>query len=93
MLHLKKLTGGLLVFCFLTGTVFTFFSLSFVPLIVAMDSSSSYASSGERIKNSRFFDILRSGVCTVFHGKDPEVAYVDYISGKRDYLDVSKDYR
>ena len=32
------------------------------------------------------------GLCTVFHGKDPEVAYVDYISGKRDYLDVSKDY-
>ena len=26
------------------------------------------------------------GLCTVFHGKDPEVAYVDYISGKRDYL-------
>ena len=23
----------------------------------------------------------------------PEVEYVDYISGKRDYLDVSKDYR
>lgn len=33
------------------------------------------------------------GLCSVFHGKDPEVAYVDYISGKRDYLDVSKDYR
>lgn len=26
------------------------------------------------------------GLCTVLHGKDPEVAYVDYISGKRDYL-------
>lgn len=26
------------------------------------------------------------GLCTVFHGKDPEVAYVDYISGKRVYL-------
>ena len=33
------------------------------------------------------------GLCTIFHGKDPEVAYADYISGKRDYLDVSKDYR
>ena len=33
------------------------------------------------------------GLCTIFHGKDPEVAYEDYINGKRDYLDVSKDYR
>ena len=33
------------------------------------------------------------GLCTVFRGKDPEVAYADYISGRRDYLDVSKDYR
>ena len=33
------------------------------------------------------------GLCTVFHGKDPELAYADYISGKRDYLEVSKDYR
>jgi hypothetical protein len=33
------------------------------------------------------------GLCTVFRGKDPEVAYADYISGKRDYLDVSQDYR
>ena len=33
------------------------------------------------------------GLCTIFRGKDPEVAYADYISGKRDYLDVSKDYR
>ena len=33
------------------------------------------------------------GLCTVFHGKDPEVAYADYINGKRHYLDVSKDYR
>ena len=33
------------------------------------------------------------GLCTVFRGKDPEVAYADYINGKRVYLDVSKDYR
>lgn len=25
------------------------------------------------------------GLCTVFRGKDPEVAYADYISGKRSY--------
>lgn len=33
------------------------------------------------------------GFCTVFKGKDPELAYADYISGKRSYLDVSGDYR
>ena len=33
------------------------------------------------------------GLYTVFRGKDPEVAYADYINGKRVYLDVSKDYR
>ena len=33
------------------------------------------------------------GLCTVFRGKDPELAYADYISGKRSYLDVSGDYR
>lgn len=33
------------------------------------------------------------GLCTVFKGKDPELAYADYISGKRSYLDVSGDYR
>lgn len=33
------------------------------------------------------------GLCTIFRGKDPEVAYADYIAGKRDYLSVSADYR
>lgn len=33
------------------------------------------------------------GICTVFRGKDPEVAYSDYIKGIRDYQDVSEDYR
>ena len=33
------------------------------------------------------------GLGTVFHGKDPELAYADYISGKREYLEESKDYR
>jgi hypothetical protein len=33
------------------------------------------------------------GLCAAFHGKDPEIAYSDYIDGKRDYLDVSMDYR
>lgn len=33
------------------------------------------------------------GICAAFHGKDPEVAYDDYIQGLRDYMDVSSDYR
>ncbi len=33
------------------------------------------------------------GLCVVFHGKNPEIAYADYIDGKRDYTDVSADYR
>lgn len=33
------------------------------------------------------------GLCTVFRGKDSEVTYSDYIKGKRDYLEVSQDYR
>ncbi len=33
------------------------------------------------------------GLCKVFHGKDAETAYEDYIAGKRSYMDVSADYR
>ena len=33
------------------------------------------------------------GLCTVFHGKDPEVAYNDYIVGRRSFEEVSEDYK
>ena len=33
------------------------------------------------------------GLCKVFHGKDPEVAYDDYIKGIRPFKEVSEDYR
>ena len=33
------------------------------------------------------------GLCTVFKGKDPEIAYEDKIRGKRSYIEVSGDYR
>ena len=33
------------------------------------------------------------GLCTVFHGKDAEQAYGDYIMGKRSFADVSNDYK
>lgn len=33
------------------------------------------------------------GLCTVFHGKDAEEAYDDYIAGRRSFMDVSADYK
>ena len=44
----------------------------------------------EYIKNTFrcIADCDMCGLCTVFRGKDPEVAYADYINGKRVYLDA-----
>ena len=33
------------------------------------------------------------GLCKVFHGKDPEAAYRDYILGVRSFEEVSKDFK
>ena len=33
------------------------------------------------------------GLCKVFHGKDPETAYADYINGDRSFQSVSGEYR
>ena len=33
------------------------------------------------------------GLCTVFHGKDAEHAYDDYITGKRSFIEVSADFK
>ncbi len=33
------------------------------------------------------------GMCKVFHGKDAEMAYADYIQGKRSFMEVSRDFR
>ena len=33
------------------------------------------------------------GLCTVFHGKDAETAYGDYIRGIRSFAEVSDDYK
>ena len=33
------------------------------------------------------------GLCKVFHGKDAEAAYNDYILGKRSFEEVSQDYK
>ena len=32
------------------------------------------------------------GLCRIFHGKDPEYAYHDYIKGIRAFAEVSDDY-
>ena len=33
------------------------------------------------------------GICKVFRGKDPDVAYNDYIVGRRSFEEVSEDYK
>ena len=33
------------------------------------------------------------GLCKVFHGKDPENAYEDYIKGRRPFDEVSAEYK
>ena len=33
------------------------------------------------------------GLCKVFRGKDAEVAFADYIDGKRSYDEVYSEYR
>ncbi|MBQ9156052.1 MAG: hypothetical protein IJ137_04670 [Eubacterium sp.] len=33
------------------------------------------------------------GLCKVFRGKEPEIAYEDYIEGKRSFLEISMEYR
>jgi hypothetical protein len=33
------------------------------------------------------------GLCKVFHGKDAETAYADYINGDRSFAEVSEDYK
>lgn len=33
------------------------------------------------------------GLCSVFHGKDPEIAYAEYIYGEKTFEEVSADYK
>lgn len=49
----------------------------------------------EYIRNTHkcIADCENCGQCKVFHGKTPEVAYSDYIEGKRSYAEVSMDFR
>ena len=33
------------------------------------------------------------GICQVFHGKEPVIAYEDYIEGRNSFQEVSERYR
>lgn len=33
------------------------------------------------------------GLCKVFHGKDPEIAFDEYIRGNKSFEDVSRKYK
>ena len=33
------------------------------------------------------------GICRIYHSKDPLDVYADYIEGKREFLDIAKEYR
>ena len=54
---------------------------------------------GERALQMEFLDRAAAGdgdmcgLCTVFRGKDPELAYRDYIEGNRSFDEVSAYYR
>ena len=65
-----------------------------------MDSAPDIISSTEEERRSyirnRFpciADCDMCGLCKVFHGKDPETAYDDYILGKRSFIEVTGDYK
>ena len=55
-------------------------------------NSSTESERREYIKNRYpcIADCDMCGFCKVFHGKDPETAYDDYIKGVRSFLEVSK---
>ena len=38
-------------------------------------------------------DCDNCGICQIFHGSDPEVAFDDYIQGRAEYMDVLMRYR
>ena len=49
----------------------------------------------EYVKNrfSCIADCDACGLCSVFHGKDPEITYADYIRGDRGFEEVARDYK
>lgn len=65
-------------------------------MTIAPDIISSTEEDRRSFINERFpciADCDMCGLCAVFHGKDAETAYDDYIKGKRSFMDVSEDYK
>lgn len=65
-------------------------------MTIAPDIISSTEEDRRSFINERFpcvADCDMCGLCAVFHGKDAEKAYDDYIKGKRSFMDVSEDYK
>jgi len=65
-------------------------------MTIAPDIISSTEEERRSFINERFpciADCDMCGLCAVFHGKDAETAYDDYIKGTRSFMDVSEDYK
>ena len=64
-------------------------------MMIAPDIRDSSEEDRRKYINDRYpciSDCDMCGLCKVFRGKDPEVAYNDYIVGRRSFEEVSEDY-
>ena len=65
-------------------------------MMIAPDIRDSSKEDRRKYINDRYpciSDCDMCGLCKVFRGKDPEVAYNDYIVGRRSFEEVSEDYK
>jgi len=65
-------------------------------MMIAPDIRDSSEEDRRKYINDRYpciSDCDMCGLCKVFRGKDPEVAYNDYIVGRRSFEEVSEDYK
>ena len=65
-------------------------------MMIAPDIRDSSEEDRRKYINDRYpciSDCDMCGLCKVFRGKDPEVAYDDYIVGRRSFEEVSEDYK
>ena len=65
-------------------------------MMIAPDIRDSSEEDRRKYINDRYpciSDCEMCGLCKVFRGKDPEVAYNDYIVGRRSFEEVSEDYK
>ena len=49
----------------------------------------------EYIKNTYhcISDCDNCGLCKIFHGKQPEIIFADYIEGLREFIDIANEYK